>query len=213
MEDLGFGYGYVLYRTRLNRDYENVKLSVEDIGDRAHIYLNKVYIGTIYVNGYPYKIEFSAKAGDVLSILCENMGRTNYGPKMMKKKGIIGRCLIDGKIHFGWQAYHLPMDNLDKVFFIEKCEEGNYAGNCFYKFIFNVRDIPRDTFLRTDNFKKGFAVLNGFNLGRYWERGPQKTLYVPASVLKQGLNELIIFESDGLDGSPIVNFTNKHDLG
>ena len=213
MEDLGFGYGYVLYRTRLNRDYENVKLSFEDIGDRAHIYLNKVYCGTIYVNEHPYEIEFSAKTGDVLSILCENMGRTNYGPKMMKKKGIIGRCLIDGKIHFGWQAYHLPMDNLDKVSFVEKCEKGNCAGNCFYKFIFNVRDIPRDTFLRTDNFKKGFAVLNGFNLGRYWEKGPQKTLYVPASVLKQGLNELIIFESDGLNGSPIVNFTNRHDLG
>ncbi len=67
--------------------------------------------------------------------------------------------------------------------------------------------------MRTDNFKKGFAVINGFNLGRYWEIGPQKTLYVPASILKEGENELIIFESDGVKGNPIVEFVDNADLG
>ena len=44
---------------------------------------------------------------------------------------------------------------------------------------------------------KGFAVLNGFNLGRFWEKGPQKRLYIPAPLLKEGENELILFESEG----------------
>ena len=57
-----------------------------------------------------------------------------------------------------------------------------------------------DTFLKLDNFKKGFVLINGFNIGRYWEIGPQKTLYVPASLLKKGKNEIIVFESDGLKG-------------
>ena len=82
-----------------------------------------------------------------------------------------------------------------------------------FKFEFNIDCEPNDTFLRTENFKKGFVVLNGFNLGRYWEIGPQKTLYVPKSLLKAEKNELIIFESEGLKGEPIIEFTDTSELG
>lgn len=104
-----------MYKSKLNRDYDNVKLTFMEIGDRAQVYVGDNYVGMVYVNDPPYEVTFSAKAGDVLTIVCENMGRTNFGPKMMRKKGIVGRTLIDGKIHFGWQAYPLPMNNLDKL--------------------------------------------------------------------------------------------------
>lgn len=102
------------------------------------------------------------------------------------------------------------MDNLEKLSF---CDTAAYGAKTFYKFEFRIEDDPRDTFLRTDNFKKGFVVLNGFNLGRYWEIGPQKTLYVPKSLLKAEKNELIIFESEGLKGEPIIEFTDTPELG
>lgn len=210
MEDYGAGYGYIVYRTQLSRDYENVKISFESIGDRAQIYVNDDFKGVVYVNDLPYEVSFSAKRGDILSVVCENMGRTNFGPKMMRKKGIAGRCLIDGKVHFGWKAYPLPMDNLDKLSFGDKAADG---AKTFYKFQFTLQGEPRDTFLKTDNFKKGFAVLNGFNLGRYWEIGPQKTLYVPFSVLKSGENEMIIFEAEGTKGEPIIKFVERPQLG
>ena len=73
------------------------------------------------------------------------------------------------------------------------------------------KDISKQT--EVNIFTKGFAVLNGFNLGRFWNVGPQKTLYVPRSVLRQGGNELIVFDSDGVQGSPMVEFTDKPDLG
>ena len=63
-------------------------------------------------------------------------------------------------------------------------------------------------FIYLDNFKKGFVVINGFNLGRYWEIGPQKSLYVPSSILKEGENEIVVFESDGLKGEAVVEFKN-----
>lgn len=78
----------------------------------------------------------------------------------------------------------------------------------FYKGTF-FADASYDTFLRTDNFKKGFVMLNGFNLGRYWEIGPQKTLYVPRSLIKKGENEVAVFESDGLKGNSKIEFTDK----
>lgn len=208
MEEYGSGYGYILYRTILNRDYENADLFFERIGDRAYVYIDDKLIGILYVNDEELKINISARAGSVLSVLVENMGRTNFGPKMMYKKGIAGRCLLDGKIHFGWEAYTLPMDNLAKLKFSGKA----CSAPVFYRGVFDV--IERmDTFLLTENFKKGFAVINGFNLGRYWEIGPQKTLYVPKSVLKEGENEILIFETDGLKGKPIIEFVDKPDLG
>lgn len=209
MEDYGFGYGYIAYETILNRDYEKTMLGFTEIGDRAQIYINDSLIGIIFINDPPYEIEFSAKRGDKLTIICENMGRANFGAKMMRKKGISGRCLIGGKIHFGWKVYRLPMDNLNKLDFSFPAKEKSL----FFRGYLNVKGKPCDTFLRTDAFKKGFVTINGFNLGRYWEKGPQKTLYVPASILKEGKNEVIVFESDGIIGEPIIEFTEQSDLG
>lgn len=210
MEELGFGYGYVVYKTQLNRDYKNVKLELEDIGDRAYVYINREYQGLIYVNDAPYELRISAKTGDSLYIVCENMGRVNFGTKMMRKKGILGRCLLDEKNHFGWTAYHVDMENLGKLSFLPVNRK---HGMSFYKFKFLI-DKPCDTFLRTDCFTKGCAILNNFNLGRYWDIGPQRTLFVPAALLKKGTNDLIIFENEGVKNDEIfVEFTDKADLG
>ena len=119
MEKYGNGYGFIAYRTVLNRDYEDVVLSFERIGDRAQIYINDNLVDILYINDR-LETKISAKAGDVLTVLCENMGRTNFGPKMMFKKGIAGRCLLDKRIHFNWDVYTLPMNNLDKLSFNSK---------------------------------------------------------------------------------------------
>lgn len=204
MEKYGFGYGYIAYQSVLNRDYNDCTLSFESIGDRAQIYINKDFIGTVYINEN-LDIKFSAKAGDTITVLCENMGRTNFGSKMMRKKGIAGRCLIDSRIHFNWNVYPLPMDNLEKLSF---SQNDPYEKSVFYKGYLTV-DTPADTFMRLDNFTKGFVTVNGYNIGRYWEIGPQVTLYIPASLLKSGENEIIVFESDGIKGEPIVEFCDK----
>lgn len=208
MEEYGIGYGYIAYRTVLSRNYSDAVLSFESLGDRAQIYINDTLVGIVYIND-SLEITISAKSGDVLTVLCENMGRANFGTKMMRKKGIAGRCLLDGKIHFNWTVYPLPMDNLGNLDFANS----NYREkSVFYRGFFDIKE-PFDTFLKLDNFTKGFVTVNGFNIGRYWEIGPQKTLYIPRSLLKKGQNEFIIFESDGLKGEPIAELTDKPELG
>ncbi len=209
MEYYGQGYGYIAYTTVLNRDFVDTPLILESLGDRAHIYINRNLIGVMYVNDDQLKLDINAKAGDRLTILCENMGRTNYGPKMMRKKGIAGRCLLGKIIHFDWQVYTLPMDNTDLLNF---SFERPLEPSCFYRGWFSV-ERPADTFLRLDNFTKGFVLINGFNIGRYWNIGPQKTLYVPRSLLKVGMNEIKIFESDCVVGNPEVTFDKSAILG
>jgi beta-galactosidase len=208
MEKYGTGYGFIAYQTVLNRDYSDAVLSIESLGDRAQIYINTDLVDILYINEN-LSTRITAKSGDTLTILCENMGRANFGPKMMRKKGIAGRCLLDGKIHFHWNAYPLPMDNLEKLDFTRPVFREKSA---FYRGYIHIEE-PCDTFLRLDNFRKGFVTINGFNLGRYWEIGPQKTLYVPASVLKKGENTILVFESDGIKGLPMVEFCDTPQLG
>ena len=201
MEAYGQGYGYIAYVTKLNRDYNNVDITFESIGDRAQVYVNRSLQGIVYVNDDELKVKISAKAGDTLTILVENMGRANFGPKMMRKKGIAGRLLLGRRVHFNWDVYTLPMDNLDLLEYGKEQKEQS----SFYKGSFTV-DKCADTFLYLDNFTKGFVLINGFNIGRYWEIGPQKSLYVPASLLKEGENEIVVFESDGIKGDKVVEF-------
>lgn len=184
-------------------------MTFESLGDRAQIYVNKELVGICYINDDELAVEFSANSGDVLTVLVENMGRTNFGAKMMRKKGIAGRCLLNNKIHFNWNVYPLPMENLESVTYSKELptEKSLFCKGCFHV------DRIADTFVKLDNFTKGFVVVNGFNIGRYWEIGPQKTLYLPASLLKEGSNEIIVFESDGLKGNPVVEFTDKPILG
>ena len=70
-----------------------------------------------------------------------------------------------------------------------------------------------DTFVYLDGFKKGNVFINGFNIGRYFNlAGPQRTLYVPAPILKEGDNEIVVFESD-TTSSCVVEFFDTPDLG
>ncbi len=207
MENYGIGYGYILYQTKLNRDYRDVELSFEGLGDRAQIFVEDRLQGVVYVNDDSLSVRINASAGETLSILVENMGRTNFGSKMMRKKGIAGRLLLGGKIHFNWQAYPLEMNNLEKLAYTNADLKTG-----FFKGHFQVLDLA-DTFVRLDNFKKGFVLINGFHIGRFWEIGPQKTLYIPASLLKEGENEIVVFESDGVKGEKTVTFVDTPDLG
>ena len=83
----------------------------------------------------------------------------------------------------------------------------------FVNSTFAIEGNPRDTFLKLDGFTKGFVIINGHNIGRYFNpAGPQKTLYVPAPFLHEGENEITVFESDKMT-SPYVEFVDTPELG
>ena len=220
MEDLGQSYGYTLYRSTLKGPHEEGGLVVENVHDRAQIFFDGKLQG-IYTRWAPPKAEelvpVNLGKGDSvrLDILVENMGRVNYGPKIRDRKGInavrLGYAAIQR--HFGWDMYSLPMeDELAKLTFLP-VEKESYANPTFFRGTLNITDTPADTFIRLDGFHKGFVKINGFNLGRYFnDAGPQKTLFVPAPVLKMGANEILVFESDGTE-SLTVTFTDTPDLG
>ena len=217
MENLGQDFGYILYRTTVIGPQNDWRLEADACHDRAQVFINGEQNGVFERwNKESYakadiRIPIGYNESYTLDILCENMGRVNYGKKLLDRKGMKG-IRFGLQYHFGWETYCLDMRDLSRVVF-EPCGTQEIKGPVFLKGNLDIHDTPCDTFLRLDGFKKGFVTVNGFNIGRYFnEAGPQKTLYVPAPFLKCGNNEIIVFESDGCD-KPVVEFSDKPDLG
>lgn len=198
MEKLGQSYGYTLYRSAVRKETPVEKLRLLGTNDRAQIFLDRRPFLTLYDQELEkeYEIPGPGRSFSQLDILVENMGRVNYGPKLEEQsKGIRGPVLLNGHGHAGWKMYPLEIDAsmLEKLDFTGEYQQGAPA---FYRIVFSA-EKPGDTFLDLSGWGKGCALLNGFNLGRFWEKGPQKRLYVPAPLLRQGKNELILFETEG----------------
>ena len=89
--------------------------------------------------------------------------------------------------------------------------EGPHAGPIALRGSFDL-DEPVDLFLDTANWSTGFAVVNGFLLGRYRLRGPQRTLYVPAPILRAGENTVVVIELEHVTEERAV-FVAQPELG
>ena len=197
MEDIGQNYGYILYRTKL-KDGETVNgIRLENAADRIECYHNGEYVYTAFGENIHEKFEPTEKrTGGVIDLLCENIGRENFGTGLeSQRKGISGGVAINDHRQFGFEIFPLPLDEeqIGKISFDEGYSEGRPA---FYRFEFEADELG-DTFIETEGFGKGCAFINGFNLGRFWDIGPQKQLYLPAPLLKKGKNTVIIFETEG----------------
>ncbi|AFC31375.1 beta-galactosidase [Paenibacillus mucilaginosus 3016] len=211
MERLGQAYGFVLYRTRISGPRTGQVLHVQEVRDRAQVFLDGTPAGVVErwdPQGLPVTVP---EGGAALDILVENMGRINYGPLLSDAKGITCGVRLDNQFQYGWTMYGLPLDSLEGVAYEPLAEGEAPGGPAFYRAAFEV-DEPADTFVRLDGWTKGVVFINGFHLGRYWERGPQKTLYLPGPLLRRGTNELVVFELHGAV-SPELLLTEEPDLG
>ena len=212
MEQIGQNYGFTLYSTTVRGPLTDLKLGFDCVHDRAIVYINGEKKGWYERTRRDDDIRVTLNSGEEirLDILVENMGRVNYGPKLRDKKGMTG-IRFGQQYHFGWDMYPMEMKDLTNVRY-EPCTDG-VEKSCFLRGKLKIEGEPQDTFLRLDGFHHGFVVVNGFNLGRYYnDAGPQKTLYCPAPVLKSGENEIIVFETDFCDGN-VIEFTDVPDLG
>lgn len=220
MEQLEQDFGFVLYETVLHGPFERSELTIEGLHDRAMIYVDGKLAGIQERTGRRNDViylELEPGQTAVLRILVENMGRINYGPKLLDCKGILRGVKLGCQYQFGWKHYPLPCDCPQQQGYEpvpEKCKmDFKESGPLFLKGSFTVRQ-REDTFVRLDGFTKGNVYINGFNLGRYWNpAGPQKTLYLPAPLLHEGENELVVLELEGIDGPAQVHLTDCEDLG
>ncbi len=219
MEDLGQDYGFILYSSFINYTDDRVRhLHIAGLRDRATVYLDGVYLGGLMRDREEADISFRVpREGATLQILVENMGRVDYGYGLYDRKGILehirfdienpdGSHLFNQAAQMGFQIDALPLSDLSRIVYGSKNAEKNTP--CFYRGRFSA-EAGVDTFLDMRGLKKGVVLLNGFNLGRYWELGPQHTLYVPGELIREE-NVIEVFEICAPGELPVISACNSH---
>ena len=193
MEDLGQNYGYILYRTNIAHA-QNGELRINESHSYAQIYLDGIFVGALDRRLNQSSLSIQVQDDNTrLDILVENSGRVNFGHQLSHERaGITREVTLANQPLINWQIYPLPMENVSSLDYrARRC-----TGACFYHATFKV-DQPADTFIDGRSLGKGVVFVNGRALGRFWNIGPQRTLYLPGPWLKPGENEIVIFDING----------------
>ncbi|XP_061181180.1 beta-galactosidase-1-like protein 2 [Saccostrea echinata] len=201
-------YGYILYRANITH---GDNLTFTDFPrDRIEVFVdgNSVAILEGMVDNVNVNISLGQYSGAfprerVLDILVENRGRVNFGifgASVLDEqlKGLDNNCFLDGEVLDDVDIYPLEFDEDFYKRLKNQTEWESYNKQRdlpgFYRGHMFIAYTPLDSYLNMKGWTKGFVYVNGVNLGRYWNKGPQQTLFVPGPYLRQGFNEIIIFE-------------------
>lgn len=196
MEAYDQAYGCIIYETDFFAGNQGSEVALPEVHDVAHIYVNGEYVKSIFRDEDEKSFDVETPGWNKIQILVENLGRVNYGMNLADKKGLVGDIIVTDKelnhrkyIH-GFKVYSLPLDTLPEKY------EGKAEKNApaFYKFTFTAEN-PQDTLIRFEGFFRGFAFINGFNLGRHWTTEiDDNKLFIPAPLIRAGENEIVVFD-------------------
>jgi len=202
--------GLMLYQSTIPAAGSAV-LELTAYADRVQVFLDGAAAGVLEREKHEHALPIvAARPGAELTLLVEDMGRVNYGPGLADPKGLLGPVTVNGVPVAGWTRTSVALDDLA---LLEYAPAGaaSTAGPAFRRGEFTL-DAPADSFLALPGWEKGLAWINGFPLGRYWARGPQRTLYVPAPVLRAGRNEIVVLELQAAT-TDTVDLLAEPDLG
>ena len=215
VEQYNQGYGNVLYTTTLPALKAGAYLRISDMCDYAIVTIDGNKVGELYRgNGYEttLQIKNEVKAGAQLEIFIEVMGRINYSKLIHDPKGITDKVEVfttDGKNDLtynlkDWNVYLYPYDlDYNDMSYIPTAIGDQPA---YYRATFNLKKTG-DTYLDMRTWGKGLVWVNGHCIGRFWEVGPQQTLYLPGCWLKKGKNEIVVLDVTGPTQAKVEGLT------
>ncbi|MFI0190487.1 beta-galactosidase family protein [Streptomyces sp. NPDC017082] len=197
-EELGITRGLVRYTVDVPGPRRPYPLTVRGLRDLAVVYVDGRRAGVLTEDAprLPEPVAGPAR----LELWVESLGRVNYGPRLGEPKGVTGGILHERQYLHGVRARGLDLDAFDGGVAAVPFEApprtgapGLYRGSVTVGGAGDARlELPGRT--------RGFAWINGFGLGRYWSAGPQRSLYVPGPVLREGGNEIWLLDLD--EGDP-----------
>jgi beta-galactosidase len=205
---IGQSFGYILYRTQLPAAVTG-DLVLFELHDYAQVYLDGKLVGALDRRLKQSTLPIATAGPARLDILVEDTARINYSKAIRtEEKGITQSVTLAGQQVTGWQIYSLPMTAPPSVKGKNQrsagaAEDASVSAPGFQRATFALASTG-DTFLDVRALGKGVVWVNGHNLGRFWNVGPQDTLYLPGPWLKQGQNEIVVFDLKPTAASPSV---------
>ncbi len=224
MDDAGQYSGFALYRSQLpsradepgrSPDVAGARsvLTFAEVRDRAQVFVDGSPVGVLSRDQHDTSI--SIPAGARLEVLVEDQGRVNYGDRIGEPKGLIGPATLDGEALGEWDIAPLDLGRIEEVAAVlrqgDDMDARPIGGPSFALAVFDGSE-GTDLFFDTRHWGKGVVWINGFNLGRYWSRGPQHTLVVPGPLVRDGRNEVVVLELTAI-AKPSLRFVRGLDLG
>ncbi|KAK1576310.1 hypothetical protein Q3G72_012826 [Acer saccharum] len=201
-------FGFLLYVSEYaGKDYGS-GLHIPKVHDRAQVFVlcpsgdnggRPTYVGTTerWSNQALSLPNARCASNITLYILVENMGRVNYGQYLFDKKKMISipfhnlneEPKISPIIHAAFSGFTKVSASASKKL---EHKSGNISKEpAFYAGRFSIDKVNQvnDTYISFKGWGKGIALVNEFNIRRYWPSfGPQCNLYVPAPILRHGEN-------------------------
>ncbi|MEU2223647.1 beta-galactosidase family protein [Streptomyces sp. NPDC018347] len=197
-EELGITRGLVRYEVDVPGPRRPYPLTVRGLRDLAVVYVDGERAGVL-TEAEPRLAEPVAGPARV-ELWVESLGRVNYGPRLGEPKGVTGGVLHERQYLHGVRARGLDLDAFaDGVAAVPFGALPGTAAPGLYRGSVTVRGAG-DARLELPGRTRGFVWINGFGLGRFWSAGPQRSLYVPGPVLREGANEVWLLELD--EGEP-----------
>ncbi|MGJ8652424.1 MAG: beta-galactosidase [Opitutaceae bacterium] len=209
MEGIDLFQGLGIYSTQLNvHSAGTYKIQFSELKDRAILIVNGERVATLDRRVKQSAANLKLPAGKVqLDILLENMGHINYSREMIKDRKGLGKVTLNGEPVLGWSVQTFPLE-LEDVAGLKFSNEPVAASPypVFYRGEFHVNEVG-DTMLNMTGWGKGMVWVNGINLGRFWDIGPQYTLYMPGCWMKKGANEVIVMDIEPTGHTSITGGT------
>lgn len=207
MEDVNQDFGYIHYETIINSPVKGT-LVIKDLRDYAVILVNGKQIGSLDRRLKQNKLEVNITENSAkLEILVENVGRVNYGSDIQNNlKGITEKVTLNGRELKHWTVSPLPLYKA-KVSDFKWYQNPINKQPAFFKGNFEIKE-EGDCFIDMRGWGKGAVWVNGHSLGKFWNIGPQQTLYLPAPWLKKGTNEIVVFEMEDTGHRSIQGLKN-----
>lgn len=207
MEAFDQGWGTILYRTTLQEPVENgTTMKITEVHDWAQVFADGKLLARLDRRRGEFALQLPVlKKGTRIDILVEAMGRVNFDESIHDRKGITEKVeLVRGKQSAelkNWTVYSFPVDY---SFVQDKRYKNGTAQTmpAYYRTTFRL-DKVGDTFLDMSTWGKGMVWVNGLAIGRFWEIGPQQTLFIPGCWLKEGENEIIVLDLKGPEKASI----------
>lgn len=195
-EQLGAEDGLVAYEARVSFSSE-ATLTIDGLHDRATVFLDDARLGTLERDGETSLALPEVGGRGLLTIVVESLGRINYGPYTGEGKGIMRSVMIGRRLVNGWTHRIVSQQAPDAAVDSAPDATPGAASDGVAVAHFETAEAL-DAWLAFPGGSKGMVWLNGFLLGRYWKVGPQETLYAPAPLWRQGANEIVVLDTDGL---------------
>lgn len=209
VENFDQNQGLISYKTTLY-GHKSGRLRIVEPHDYALVYLNGVFIDTVYRDGGKWDVTLPKTnvQNPELEIVVEGMGHINFAQYMIDRKGVTDRITLNGMTLMNWEVRLYPFD---EPFVAQHAAtltspSSPEKGCNFFRGRFNLTEVG-DTYFDMSGYTKGMVYVNGHNLGRYWNIGPQFRLYCPASWLNKGDNEVIVFDLLQAQTNPITSAT------